>query len=130
MPAKKEKFRTIYETCLGSPIRASQWSALKKQLEAAQLPLTVDNLRFVAKCKKVAPRKAIASDVLKLVVQSAAELNDKVKGAVLKDYVYQKHPSISRDKFYRAFRSVGISYRNDSTYSMSQLGEVLYKLFA
>jgi hypothetical protein len=130
MPLKKESSRKIYETCLGKAVRAYQWGELKNQLLAARLPLTVDNLRFVAKCKKVAPRKAIASDVLHLVVESATDLNHEVKGAVLKDYVYKKYPSISKHKFYRAFRSVGMSYRNDGTYSISELGEVLYKLFA
>ncbi|MBD2489043.1 hypothetical protein [Aulosira sp. FACHB-615] len=130
MPLKKESPRIIYESCLGKPVRSYQWQALKQQLTNSRLPLTLDNLRFVAKCKKVAPRKAITSEVLHLVVQSAIDLKGEVKGAVLKDYVYQKHPSISRDKFYRAFRSVGISYHNDSTYSVSELGEVLYKLFA
>lgn len=130
MPIKKESPRKIYETCLGKPVRAYQWCELKKQLSESGLPLTLDNLRFVAKCKKVAPRKAIASEVLRLVVESATELNNQVKGAVLKEYIYKKHPSISRDKFYRAFRSQGMSYRNDGTYSISELGEVLYKLFA
>ncbi|WP_414755587.1 hypothetical protein [Anabaena sp. CCY 9910] len=130
MPLKKERARIVYETCLGVPVRACQWQALKKQLQDAQMPLTFKNLQFVAKCKKVAPRKAIASHVLTLVVESATDLSGEVKGAVIKDYVYKKQPSISKHKFYRVFRSAGMSYRNDGTYSISELGEVLYKLFA
>ncbi|HYX18316.1 MAG TPA: hypothetical protein VE944_28915 [Nostoc sp.] len=130
MPLQKEKSRIIYEACLGKSVRAYQWQELKNQLVTARLPLTFDNLRFVAKCKKVAPRKVITSHVLNLVVESATDLNGEIKGAVLKDYLYKKCPSLSKHKFYRAFRSIGISYRNDRTYSVSELGEVLYKLFA
>ncbi|MFN6560063.1 MAG: hypothetical protein RMY28_009665 [Nostoc sp. ChiSLP01] len=130
MPQKKETTRIVYETCLGKPIRAHQWQELKNQLLAAKLPITADNLRFVAKCKKVAPRKAIASHVLHLIVESATDLKGEIKGALLKDYIYKKYPSISKHKFYRAFKSVGISYRNGGTYLVSELGEVLYKLFA
>jgi hypothetical protein len=130
MPRQKERTRIIYETCLGKPVRAYQWLELKNQLLTAQLPLTIDNLRFVAKCKKVAPRKAIASHVLHLVVESATDLNGEVKGAVLKDYVYKKRPTLSKHKFYRAFRSMGMNYRNEGIYPISELGEILYKLFA
>ncbi|ACC81176.1 hypothetical protein [Nostoc punctiforme] len=130
MPLQKERTRIIYETCLGKSVRAYQWQELKNQLVNARLPLTIDNLRFVAKCKRVAPRKAIASHVLNLVVESATDLNGSVKGAVIKDYIYKKCPSLSKHKFYRAFRSMDISYRNDGTYSIAELGEVLYKLFA
>ncbi|MDZ8138858.1 MAG: hypothetical protein RM049_26740 [Nostoc sp. DedQUE04] len=130
MPQIKERTRITYEACLGKSVRAYQWQELKNQLGNARLPLTFENLRFIAKCKKVAPRKAIASHVLNLVVESATDLNGEVKGAVLKDYLYKKCPSLSKHKFYRAFRSTGISYRNDGTYSVSELGEVLYKLFA
>ena len=129
MPLKKEKFRIIYETCLGKPVRACQWSELKTQLQLAQLPLTIENLRFVAKCKKIAPRKAIAADVLRLVVESGANLSSEVEGAAIKRYVMDKCPSISRHKFYRAFRSAGTPYRNEQTYLVSELGEVFYKIF-
>ena len=129
MPLKKEKFRIIYETCLGKPVRACQWSELKTQLRSAQLPLTIENLRFVAKCKKVAPRKAIASEVLRLVVEAGANLGSEVEGAVIKSYVMKKCPKISTHKFYRAFRSAGIPYRNEQAYTISDLGEVFYKIF-
>ncbi len=129
MPLVKEKYRIIYEAFLGKPIRAYQWKILKQQILEANLPLTVDNLRFVAKCKKIAPRKAIVSDVLALVAQSGTDLRGELKGLVIKEYILAKRPSISRDKFYRAFRAAGISYRNETTYSIAELGEVLYKLF-
>jgi hypothetical protein len=51
-------------------------------------------------------------------------------GAAIKHYFYSEHPQISRDKFYRAFRSMGMSFRNDGTYLMSELGEVFYRLLA
>lgn len=70
------------------------------------------------------------SDVLHLVVQSAIDLDGEIKGVLVKDYVYEKYPHISKHKFYRAFRSAGMSYRNDGTYCVSDLGSVLYKLFA
>ncbi|MEH1822165.1 MAG: hypothetical protein V7L31_24330 [Nostoc sp.] len=130
MPLQKERTRIIYETCLGKSVRAYQWQELKNQLVSARLPLTVENLRFVAKCKRIAPRKVITSHVLNLVVESATDLSGEVKGAVIKDYIYKKYPSISKHKFYRVFRSMGMNYRNDGTYSISELGEVLYKLFA
>ncbi len=90
MPLTKESPRKIYESCLGRPVRAYQWNELKQQLATSSLPLTLDNLKFVAKCKKVAPRKAIASEVLQMVVQSALDLKGEIKGAVLKDYIYQR----------------------------------------
>jgi hypothetical protein len=90
----------------------------------------LENLKFVAKCKKVAPRKPIASDVLTLVVESAGTFNNEVEGAVLKKYVMKNHPHISIHKFYRAFRAAGFPYRNEWTYRVSDLGEVLYKMFA
>lgn len=130
MPGVKERARVIYELALEKKVSAITWRNLKTQMIAAKMPLTVDNLRFVAKCKKVAPKKAIASEALQLVVNSAAELEGQVVGAEIKRYVLAKCPQISRDKFYRVFREEGFNFRNERVYDIRDLGEVLYRLFS
>lgn len=127
---QKEKARIVYEQCLGKEIRAHQWEILKQQLTEAKMPITADNLRFVAKCKKVAPRKGIQAKVLQLLIQLSLDLEDSVNGVTLKEYIYTKHPSISKHKFYRVFRSEGMNYKNDATYRIADIPEVFYKLFA
>lgn len=130
MSAKKESARIIYESALGQPIRAYQWRELRSQMKAANMPLTPKNLQFVAKCKLISPRKKIAAEVLELVANSGTELSGQVLGAQIKKYVFEKCPNISRDKFYRAFREEGNSYRNEKVFDISRLGEVLYRIFS
>lgn len=130
MTFKKEKARIIYEACLGYPIRSYQWLALKEQMNVSMLPLTADNLRFVAKCKKIAPRYHVNAFVLNAVGQTFYDLGDIVCGVQLKRYVFTKHPEISKHKFYRAFRSIGFSFCLESEYKVRDLGEVLYLLFS
>ena len=121
--------RKIFESQFGKPVRAQAWNAIALQMKEAQMPFTVENLKFVAKCKRIANYHRVKSPVLKNVITAAAQLGEEAYGFQILQCVFRLKPELTRDKFYRAFRTSGIPFKQSFQFKIPELGEVLYKIF-
>jgi hypothetical protein len=128
MPKKGGTHRKIFESQLGKPIKATRWEAIKAQMIEADMPLSADNLRFVAKCKRIS-RHPIKGESLNKVIKAAASLGDKAYGFQIMRCAFSLNPQLTKDKFYRAFRTTGFKFQQQLEFQVPDLGEVLYKIF-
>lgn len=129
MPLQRESLRKIYESQLGSKVRAYQWRQLKEQLINSKMPIDVANIRLAAKCKSVARRHRFSQKSLTLMIELAANLGTHALGSQIKEYAFDLNPDLTKDKFYYAFRKSGFRFNAESEYVIADLSEVLYRIF-
>lgn len=121
--------RKIFESQIQKPVRAETWRAIADSMKEAKMPFTVENLKFVAKCKKIASYHRVKASVLSDVITAAAQLPEDAYGCQIMQCVFRINPNLNRDKFYRAFRTTGFKFKQSIQFKVSDLGEVLYKIF-
>lgn len=121
--------RKIFESQLGKPVRAATWRSILNHMKVANMPINADNLCFVAKCKSVATRHPVKGEALEKVIKAVGELGDKAYGLQIKNCSFNLSPKLTKDKFYRAFRDAGFKFKQELSYEIADLSEVLYKIF-
>ena len=130
MAQRKEKGRVIFEANLGASLKPTQWEALKSQMREAGLPITPQNLMFVAKCKRVGRKFPINKEAISNTVEIAGRLGETAIGKDIKSIAFELKPNLTEDKLYRAFRVYGRKFSLYSEYNTRELGEVFYMIFA
>lgn len=137
MPALKEHNRKVYEHLLGRAlgfegakgVRPYQWKAIKREMREAGMPITLENLRFVAQIRARCPRQPFEVEAMKNAIAVATELGLKARGIEIKTKVFDRNPDLKPTRFYWVFRNCGFPFKETNTYEVSLLGEILYRVF-